>query len=355
MAVDGPFGGLGWSVRSLRAPEGRGAASTSPGGRTSGRARCPRCGRRGYLRGGVDGAAPAYGWRRTSLKSPHSWGHAWPGRQGGHRRQRPMALPSGDTQGSRARTPVPDRGPAESRRTPACRCPTGRSRQGPGPGAGPSIGMPDQTSIRPHERSTRAPSPLDSPLPSAFLATRHGRTEVDARTVPGLAAPGGPAARTLDGRLTRRPEVGWAVGSGPAGQSAARRRRSRSASPGSWSRWTPRGASARAASRPSRRGAWAWGRASAATGATSSRPRRRRSPGRGPATARGPHLRSSATTRLPGRRHPAVSRRRCDSARAGTARRSTWTGRTCRWTRSPSSRRTPARPARRRSWRPPAG
>jgi hypothetical protein len=45
-----------------------------------------------------------------------------------------------------------------------------------------------------------------------------------------------------------------------------------------------------------------------------------------------------------------VSPRRCGSAPAGTARRSTSTGRTCRWTRIPSSHRTPGRPATRRSW-----
>ena len=50
-----------------------------------------------------------------------------------------------------------------------------------------------------------------------------------------------------------------------------------------------------------------------------------------------------------------VSRRRCATAPAGTGPRSTSRGRPCRSSRSPSSRRTPGRPARRRSWRRLAG
>ena len=50
-----------------------------------------------------------------------------------------------------------------------------------------------------------------------------------------------------------------------------------------------------------------------------------------------------------------VSPRRCGSAPAGTARRSTSRGRPCPWSRSPSSRRTPGRPATRRWSRRRAG
>ena len=51
----------------------------------------------------------------------------------------------------------------------------------------------------------------------------------------------------------------------------------------------------------------------------------------------------------------AVSRRSCGSARGGTARRSTSTGRPCPWSPSPSSHRTAARPATPRSSRRRAG
>ena len=68
-------------------------------------------------------------------------------------------------------------------------------------------------------------------------------------------------------------------------------------------------------------------------------------------SARGPRMTRGARPRTPS----VLSRRRYGSAPAGTARRSTWTGRTCRWSRSPSSRRRPARPATHRWSRLPAG
>src|ERR1035437_272360 len=51
----------------------------------------------------------------------------------------------------------------------------------PGPGAGPSSGGPDQTSIRPHERSTRLPSPRDA---LSEYSTSPDLIGVDRRTRP---------------------------------------------------------------------------------------------------------------------------------------------------------------------------
>ena len=70
-----------------------------------------------------------------------------------------------------------------------------------------------------------------------------------------------------------------------------------------------------------------------------------------PAGARG---RRAACRQVAGRvagRSPGPFRRpQCGSAPAGTARRSTSRGRTCRWSPSPSSRRMPGRPATRPWW-----
>jgi hypothetical protein len=88
---------------------------------------------------------------------------------------------------------------------------------------------------------------------------------------------------------------------------------------------------------------------------------RRRSPQGGPGEGGGEHVSERTRTSVRERAEPTthawaamrrpVNRRRCGSARAGTAPRSSATGRPCRSSRIPSSRRMPGRPATRPSWR----
>ena len=225
---------------------------------------------------------------------------------------------------------------------------TGHSRPArPGRAPGRRAGSRTRLSISPQDRSTRAPGPCDSVLPSAFRR-RH--------TAP---------ARTGSSTSTRPDDVLTLTSHGRPGRSAA----AKSAPwPGAMSRlnvsptvtvtgivvpfetctsisaggvktWTPRGSSG--STTPDGGGVGKPG-ISEQPAVTAAIVTADSSTDRGPRTvalARAP----------PAPATPAgVSRRRCGSAPAGTARRSTSTARTCRWSRSPSSRRTPARPARRR-------
>ena len=275
--VDGPFGGWDGPFGHCT-PGGAGQPAPRPAGRTSRLARmCPLGGRRGYLRRrGRDRAARGRRVAQDARSSHPTRGDTLgPGRQGDHSSPAADSCPLGDTsrEVGRASKPVGIAG-RTNRRTRAMNGP----HTGPGPGGQPSRAAHQPAGALRVAVARRLPTGR-SRGHRAWCGTHHrdpgpdvdpaaGKVDPSA-DAPGLAAAVGvllaPHITRADGRLHQHatrpgPDLGGPrqrtevrdaqVGAAGRRRSAAPLRRSRSASPGSWSRWTPRGASDRAASRP---------------------------------------------------------------------------------------------------------
>ena len=264
-AVDGPFGGcdgpFGRARRRSREPGIARAGRTTgvrPSAHLAGGAGAP--GARASGRHAASGAP-------TLARSHRLGGHAEPGPPGGtDRRQRPMACPPATRQGGRApskprwcrRADEPSiramngphsrsrtSGRAESRRTPAAdgRAATGRSRREPRgrvPGPSSACRTRCRSGRTTGRRARRRPWTRRCRRRCSCAQTSPARTVSSTSTRP---APVRTSATQGSGPRSARPEVGALPGGDRPPRRAVHGQHRRE----SWSRSTPRAASARAA------------------------------------------------------------------------------------------------------------